>query len=143
MEAIIQTPVKKSGVLQKLGGGGGGHKNWKDRFLVLREHLSYYDTRKSYEKQEKPRGIISLNSYYCSIVEGSSQHEFAIYSYPKSLVLRATDEDELREWVDAIMLAKDDTEMKVTEYRKQRDAKMGFDADEFRNLLMNSATKTA
>jgi len=29
----------------KLGGGAGGHANWKDRYCVLSDHLYYYESK--------------------------------------------------------------------------------------------------
>jgi hypothetical protein len=43
MESIKQPDILKQGVLGKLGGGAGGHKNWKDRYFVLSDHLYYYN----------------------------------------------------------------------------------------------------
>lgn len=43
MESIKQPEIMKQGVLGKLGGGAGGHKNWKDRYFVLSDHLYYYN----------------------------------------------------------------------------------------------------
>jgi hypothetical protein len=42
MESIKQPEILKQGVLGKQGGGAGGHKNWKDRYFVLSDHLYYY-----------------------------------------------------------------------------------------------------
>lgn len=43
MESIKQPEILKQGVLDKLGGGAGGHKNWKARYFVLTDHLYYYN----------------------------------------------------------------------------------------------------
>ena len=45
MESIVQPEILKQGTLGKLGGGAGGHKNWKDRYFVLSDHLYYYADR--------------------------------------------------------------------------------------------------
>lgn len=47
----------------------------------------------------KPLGVISLNNFFCAIVEGSNDHEFTIQAYPKNLNLRAASDDERDEWV--------------------------------------------
>jgi hypothetical protein len=43
MESIKPAEILKQGVLDKLGGGAGGHKNWKARYFVLSDHLYYYN----------------------------------------------------------------------------------------------------
>jgi len=45
METITQPDILKQGILGKLGGGAGGHKNWKDRYFVLSDHLYYYQSK--------------------------------------------------------------------------------------------------
>lgn len=40
MEPVTKPVVVKQGKLSKLGGGGGGHKNWRDRWFVLRYSVS-------------------------------------------------------------------------------------------------------
>ena len=47
MESIVQPEIIKQGFLGKLGGGAGGHKNWKDRYFVLSDHLYYYTDREA------------------------------------------------------------------------------------------------
>lgn len=44
MMKVIDAPSEpvKTGVLYKQGGTDGGHKNWKQRFFVLTDHLAYY-----------------------------------------------------------------------------------------------------
>lgn len=45
MESIVEAPVRKMGLLDKLGGGAGGHRNWKARWTVLSDHLYYYESQ--------------------------------------------------------------------------------------------------
>ena len=45
MESIDIPAVIKQGLLEKQGGGAGGHKNWKDRYFVLTDHLYYYENQ--------------------------------------------------------------------------------------------------
>lgn len=45
MDSIKQPEILKQGVLGKQGGGAGGHKNWKDRYFVLSDHLYYYNNQ--------------------------------------------------------------------------------------------------
>ena len=57
MESIIQPEIIKQGFLGKLGGGAGGHKNWKDRYFVLSDHLYYYtdrEVRGFYRRRARP-----------------------------------------------------------------------------------------
>lgn len=105
MEEVIRPyEVIKTGVLKKLGGGGGGHKNWKDRFFVLSNHLAYYPTEKEYqETPDKPLGIVMLNAYFAGPVEGSAANfEFVVQAYPKSLTCRAASASEMAEWIDIL-----------------------------------------
>ncbi len=44
MEPITTPEILKQGVLGKLGGGAGGHKNWKERYFVFSDHLYYYES---------------------------------------------------------------------------------------------------
>lgn len=41
LEPVTKPVVVKQGKLSKLGGGGGGHKNWRDRWFVLRYSVSH------------------------------------------------------------------------------------------------------
>ena len=79
----FEPEVQKEGTLQKLGGGAGGHKNWKDRYLVLTDHLYYYGSKAEYTKDPKaPLGRINLLSYYVAPSDPDT-HEFCVHSYPK------------------------------------------------------------
>jgi hypothetical protein len=75
--------VEKEGVLSKLGGGAGGHKNWKDRYFVLSDHLYYYGSKAEYAADPKnPLGRVNLLSYYVS--RSDPEHfEFCVHAYPK------------------------------------------------------------
>lgn len=84
MESIKEPPVLKQGVLGKLGGGAGGHKNWKDRYFVLTDHLYYYTNKAHFEKEPKnPLGRVNLNAYYVSKQDDSAEFEFCVHAYPK------------------------------------------------------------
>ncbi len=92
------------GILGKLGGGAGGHKNWKNRYFVLTDHLAYYTDQATFAKDPtKTLGVISLNCYFCSKVEGAESNDFQVNAYPKSLVLRAANDEERDAWIEAIM----------------------------------------
>jgi len=104
MESIRTPEIVKQGVLGKLGGGAGGHKNWKDRYFVLSDHLYYFASKEAYSKEPKaPLGRIVLNSYFCAKTEDSSNYEFTVNAYPKSLNLRAHSSSEMEEWIQAMM----------------------------------------
>lgn len=84
MESIVAHPVIKEGTLGKLGGGAGGHKNWKDRYFVLTDYLTYYTNKAAYEKDPKsPQGRITLNAYYVSRTDEADSFEFCVNAYPK------------------------------------------------------------
>mmetsp|Transcript_165843 Transcript_165843/g.403024 ORF Transcript_165843/g.403024 Transcript_165843/m.403024 type:complete len:135 (+) Transcript_165843:104-508(+) len=102
MEPLNPSEPRKKGNLKKLGGAGGGHKNWKDRYFVLDDHLSYYDKQASYEAKKKPLGIIALGAYYAGQQGEAGKFEFAVNAYPKTLVCRAAGETEMKEWIAAI-----------------------------------------
>ena len=92
------------GILGKLGGGAGGHKNWKNRYFVLTDHLAYYTDQATFAKDPtKTLGVISLNCFFCSKMDGAESNDFQVNAYPKSLVLRAANADERQAWIDCIM----------------------------------------
>lgn len=105
MEYIKPYPVIKQGMLGKLGGGAGGHRNWKDRYFVFSDHLYYYASQQAYSKEPKnPIGRVVLNSYFCSkSEEAATTFEFTINAYPKSLTLKAGSVAEVDSWIAAIM----------------------------------------
>lgn len=58
----------------------------------------------AYMKDPKtPLGRIVLNSYFCAKTEDSSNYEFTVNAYPKSLVLRAHSKADMEEWIGAMM----------------------------------------
>ena len=96
------------GMLGKQGGGSGGHKNWKNRYFVLTEHLAYYTDQAAFAKDpKKPLGIVSLNCFYCSAAPGDT-FDLILNAYPKSLVLRAASKEERDDWMAAIMAPLED-----------------------------------
>lgn len=56
MESIVTPEIIKQGTLEKLGGGAGGHKNWKDRYFVLSDHLYYYTSREASGREGRGAG---------------------------------------------------------------------------------------
>lgn len=96
------TPLK-AGVLSKLGGGGGGRKNWKKRYFVLTDHLAYYESEAAYKKNKEPKGVITLNAYYCSKTDNEAEHEFTVHAYPKPLTCRAPSAEELEDWISVLL----------------------------------------
>ena len=91
-------------MLDKLGGGAGGHKNWKARYFVLSDHLYYFQDQASFAKDPKNHlGRIALNAYFVSKVEDSTSFEFCVNAYPKSLECRANSAAEMDEWIKVLM----------------------------------------
>jgi hypothetical protein len=83
LSSITGHAVTKEGVLSKLGGGAGGHKNWKDRFFVLSDHVYYYNSKKDFEKDPKAAlGRVNLAAYFVSKTDADS-FEFTVHAYPK------------------------------------------------------------
>jgi len=81
LEPIQKPTVIKKGVLKKLGGGGGGHKNWKDRYFVLSDHLYYYSDESAYTKGKEPTGVVALNCYFCGVdTNNDTKHGFQVPS---------------------------------------------------------------
>jgi hypothetical protein len=70
MESIVQPEILKQGVLGKLGGGAGGHKNWKDRYFVLSDHLYYFASKevrrghvpRAWPSGARPTGVSTIPS---------------------------------------------------------------------------------
>jgi PH domain len=84
MESIVPADIIKQGTLGKLGGGAGGHKNWKDRYFVLSDHLYYFTDKDSYIRAPtEPLGRVILDAYFCSKSEEESNNEFILSAYPK------------------------------------------------------------
>ena len=80
---VAAAPVTKVGVLSKLGGGAGGHKNWKDRFFVLSDHVYYYNSKKDYEKAPLAAlGRVNLTAYFVARSDADAL-EFTVHAYPK------------------------------------------------------------
>jgi hypothetical protein len=46
---------------------------------------------------------VRLNAYFVSPVEGSTNFEFTIHAYPKSVLCRARSAAEMEEWIRALM----------------------------------------
>jgi hypothetical protein len=86
---VDAAPVTKVGVLSKLGGGAGGHKNWKDRFFVLSDHVYYYNSKKDYEKAPLAAlGRVNLTAYFVARSDADAL-EFTVHAYPKVRRARA------------------------------------------------------
>jgi hypothetical protein len=87
LESYDPAPIAKEGWLGKLGGGAGGHRNWKDRFFVFSDHMYYYSGKKEFEKDPKSAlGRINLTAYYVSR-DDEAAFEFTIHAYPKVRVI--------------------------------------------------------
>jgi hypothetical protein len=101
MEPIVKAPVRKQGVVEKLGGQQGGHKTWKARYFVLSDHLAYFNKQSDYASGATPN-LIRLNAYFVSATEtfrkkGDSKprggyFEFQVHAYPKSMTCRTKEE---------------------------------------------------
>lgn len=83
LASIAGHAVTKEGVLSKLGGGAGGHKNWKDRFFVLSDHVYYYNSKRDFEKDPTAAlGRVNLAAYFVAKTDADS-FEFTVHAYPK------------------------------------------------------------
>ena len=102
--SAISGTILKEGDLMKLGGGEGGRANWRKRYFVLADDLSYYESKDSYLKGAKPKGVVGLNVYFVTENDNGKKenNEFTIHSYPKNLTCRAADTAIMKEWVDII-----------------------------------------
>jgi hypothetical protein len=101
------------GELEKLGGGLGGRANWSTRwFVLLPDKLCYYESRSTFTMGAKPKGVILLNSYFCSKEHSqfALDNEFEIHAVPKSLKCRAKTEEEMNLWIKTLNLASKNVE---------------------------------
>lgn len=46
--------------------------------------------------------LAGVTRYFAAPVEGSTNFEFAVHAYPKSLVCRASSKADMEEWMDAL-----------------------------------------
>eukprot|EP00940_MAST-03C_sp_MAST-3C-sp2_P001563 g1563.t1 len=93
------------GELMKQGGSLGGRANWSTRwFVLLPDKLAYYESKAVFEMGGKPKGVILLNSYFCSPGVFKSDFEFDIHAVPKSLKCRARSENEMNLWIKTLNL---------------------------------------
>ena len=101
------------GELEKLGGGLGGRSNWSRRwFVLLPDKLAYYEDRAAFQRGAKPKGVILLNSYFCSKEHSKfvNDNEFEIHAVPKSLKCRAETEETMNLWIKTLNLASKNVE---------------------------------
>ena len=101
------------GELEKLGGGLGGRSNWSRRwFVLLPDKLAYYEDRSAFQRGVKPKGVILLNSYFCSKEHSKfvNDNEFEIHAVPKSLKCRAETEETMNLWIKTLNLASKNVE---------------------------------
>eukprot|EP00939_MAST-03C_sp_MAST-3C-sp1_P000429 g429.t1 len=100
------------GELEKQGGGLGGRANWSTRwFVLLPNKLAYYESKAVFEMGGKPKGVILLNSYYCSSGSYKQDFEFDIHAVPKSLKCRAKSAAEMNMWIKTLNLPSKNVEM--------------------------------
>ncbi len=58
---------------------------------------------KAYQKGQKPKGVISLNAFFCSkSEENAGENEFTVFAYPKNMTCRAESEGDCLDWVRMI-----------------------------------------
>lgn len=101
MDPIVKAPVRKQGIVEKLGGQQGGHRTWKARYFVLTDQLAYYNKQADYASGASPN-LIRLSAYFVSATEtfrkkGEAKpkggfFEFQIHAYPKSMTCRTKEE---------------------------------------------------
>lgn len=104
-----------------------------ERFFVLRKHLEYYPNEAAFKSNQKPY-VIRLNAFFVAAVEGSTDHEFTIHAYPKSVTCRAKSAADMQEWIRALMepverkrrpIRTIQAERKAAEDKIESDAKTG------------------
>ena len=86
-----------------------GLVNIKKRFFVLKDDLAYYDSDKQYEKGKEPKGVVVLDCHYTCPVEGS-ELEFAVHAYPRTLMCKASNAEEMQEWISVLKRTCDEDE---------------------------------
>lgn len=93
-----QPGVILEGELEKQGGALGGRANWTTRwFVLLPDKLEYYENKDVFHQKGSPKGVILLNSYYCT--ESKLENEFEIHAVPKPLKCRAKNRSQLDLWI--------------------------------------------
>lgn len=93
------------GYLRKLGGNkAGAPGNWKRRFMVLKQHLRYYEDEDTFRCGGLPKGIIRLNAFCVEKKLDGLMNEFVIHTMPFPLVCRASTPEDRDEWINALQL---------------------------------------
>ncbi len=91
---------------------------------MLTDTLAYYTNEAAYTRNPKDAlGVINLNAYFACKVDGSTQHEFMVSSYPKSLVCRASSAAEMDDWINAIMWPTGEFTKNLAELRAEKNAR--------------------
>mmetsp|Transcript_16535 Transcript_16535/g.34528 ORF Transcript_16535/g.34528 Transcript_16535/m.34528 type:complete len:121 (-) Transcript_16535:154-516(-) len=97
--------VLKEGYIQKLGGNKGGREgNWKRRYLVLCDDLTYFESKEAYEAGEQPKGKVKLDMCFCPEpeLEDNETNDFCIYAIPFHLEVRCDSQADLISWASTI-----------------------------------------
>ena len=105
----------KTGYLTKLGGNKqGGTGNWKRRFMVLADHLEYYENEQAFLTGASPKGTVSLHTaFYCPTPYNTEQkpppckddnplNEFVLYALPYDFHVRADSKSDMLDWISAL-----------------------------------------
>ena len=98
-QSVDAGAVRKEGYLDKLGGGEGGKKNWKRRFVVLDDELRYYADEATCRAGQEPKGRIALNAYFVRVCKDDEEGSFCLEAYPKSMTFRASSDAIRDDWV--------------------------------------------
>ena len=92
--------IIKMGYMKKLGGNKkGGDGNYRRRFMVLSDNLSYYADEETYQNGGAPKGKISMNAIYCPTPAPSEDHQFTLYALPYEFTCKADTKEDMDDWV--------------------------------------------
>ncbi len=98
-------PIRKKleGWLYKRGRVNKKYKKrwfcWDSEFDLWR----YYESEKAFRSKKKPRGRIELQGAVCSVLSnGEDPSEFGVCNENRMLVVKATDVNEAKRWMNAI-----------------------------------------
>ena len=108
-----------SGYLEKRSSGNIDMTQWKRRFFVLTDHLRWYtDEEEFLQSPSSFHGLINLSCFFAAAIHNSNNShstsplastqthnvdpfQFIVYTYPKSLVVKAESEEEMSAWIEA------------------------------------------
>jgi hypothetical protein len=108
--SILSKTAKKEGFLDKLHGGVSGkiaslrkQLQWRTRWFVLKDGILFkYESKEDKQPTKIPLYKCTLQEYKTENADELS-NQFQILSKTKSIILRTANEEEMHEWLNAIL----------------------------------------